>query len=69
MPYIKAKEIEKLIEIENHLGEMENWSENTLKMWDIIETLQQRQKLDAEKSKHLMRTKRALNKNYGRAKS
>ena len=66
MPYIKASEIQTLIEVENHLGTTENWSEHTTKLWNVIETLLKRQKVDAEKSKKVMREKRSIDKNYGR---
>ena len=39
MAYIKASEIQKLIEVENYLGEKENWSENTCKIWSVVEEL------------------------------
>lgn len=66
MPLIKASEIEILIEIENHLGETENWSEYTTKLWELIEELLKRKKKDAEKSKLMMREMRKIDKNYGR---
>lgn len=66
MPFIKANEIETLIEIENHLGETENWSEYTTKLWKLIEELLKRKKKDAEKVKLIMREKREIDKNYGR---
>lgn len=66
MTLIKADEIETLIEIENHLGETENWSEYTTKLWGLIEELLKRKKKDAEKSKLIMREKRKIDKNYGR---
>lgn len=68
MPWIKNSEIETLIEIENHLGEKENWSESTEKIWNVIETLIERRKKLAEKQKKVMREKRTINKNYGRKK-
>ena len=66
MPYIKDSEIQTLIEVENHLGATENWSEHTTKLWGVIETLLKRQKVDAEKSQRVMREKRSKDKNYGR---
>lgn len=69
MTLIKADEIETLIEIENHLGETENWSEYTTKLWELIEELLKRKKNDAEKSKLIMREKRKIDKNYGRTKN
>lgn len=68
MPWINNSEIEKLIEIEAYLGKKENWSENTRKIWDVIETLIERRKKLAEKSKLVMREKRSIDKNYGRKK-
>jgi hypothetical protein len=66
MPFIKVNEIETLIEIENHLGETENWSEYTTKLWELIEELLKRKNKDAEKVKLIMREKRKIDKNYGR---
>lgn len=68
MPYIKASEIEKLIEVENYLGEKESWSENTCKLWDVIETLLNRQNKVNKKAKEYMRGKRKENPQYGRSK-
>lgn len=68
MPWIKNSEIETLIEIEDYLGEKESWSENTTKIWGVIETLLERKKKLAEKQKKVMREKRSVNKKYGRKK-
>lgn len=68
MPWIKNSEIETLIEIENYLGAKENWSENTEKIWNVIETLIERRKKFAEKQKKVMREKRSIDKKYGRKK-
>jgi hypothetical protein len=68
MPWIKNSEIETLIEVENYLGTKENWSENTEKIWNVIETLVERRKKFAEKQKKVMREKRSIDKNYGRKK-
>ncbi len=68
MPWIKNSEIETLIEVENYLGTKENWSENTEKIWKVVETLMERRKKFAEKQKKVMREKRNVNKNYGRKK-
>lgn len=65
--YITEKEIETLIEIENYLGEKENWSENTTKIWRVIENLVQRRNKTNERAKNNMRKYRKENKNYGRA--
>ena len=66
MPYIKAEEIETLIEIENYLGDKESWSENTNKIWQVIDNLLERQKKERNRQKNIMRAKRAIDKNYGR---
>ena len=68
MPYIKVGEIQKLIEIENYLGEKENWSDNTYKIWEIVEDLLGRLHRDNKKAKEYMSAKRKINKNYGRSK-
>ena len=68
MAYIKASEIQKLIEVENYLGEKENWSENTYKLWSVVEELLNRQNKANEKAKEYMRTKRKENPQYGRSK-
>lgn len=68
MPYIKADEIQKLIEVENYLGEKENWSENTYKIWSVVETLLNRQNKVNKKAKEYMRVKRKGNPQYGRSK-
>lgn len=39
MPFIRMDEIEKLIQVENYLGDKENWSENTTKLWEVVEAL------------------------------
>ena len=68
MAYIKASEIQKLIEVENYLGEKENWSENTCKLWSVVEELLNRQNKTNEKAKEYMRGKRKDNPQYGRSK-
>lgn len=68
MPYITTGEIQTLIEVENYLGDKENWSENTCKIWQVVETLLARKAKDNEKVKNIMRRKRAIDKNYGRGK-
>ena len=68
MPYIKVGEIQKLIEIENYLGEKENWSDNTYKVWEIVDGLLNRLHKDNKKAKEYMRAKRKIDKNYGRKK-
>ena len=69
MPFIRMDEIDKLIEVENHLGEIENWSEYTYKLWEVIETLLQRHKeTNARTVKYIME-KRKIDKNYGRTKN
>lgn len=68
MPYIKTDEIEKLIEIENYLGEKENWSEATCKIWGVIEELLKRHNKNNERAKKYMRKKREEDPQYGRSK-
>lgn len=68
MAYIKASEIQKLIEVENYLGEKENWSENTCKIWSVVEELLNRQNKTNKKQKEYMRIKRKDNPKYGRSK-
>lgn len=68
MAYIKVSEIQKLIEVENYLGEKENWSENTYKLWSVVEELLNRQNKTNEKAKEYMRIKRKENSQYGRSK-
>lgn len=68
MAYIKVSEIQKLIEVENYLGEKENWSENTYKLWSVVEELLNRQNKTNEKAKEYMRIKREENPQYGRSK-
>lgn len=68
MAYIKVNEIQKLIEVENYLGEKENWSENTYKLWSVVEELVNRQNNANKKAKEYMRIKRKDNPKYGRSK-
>lgn len=64
--YITEEEIETLIEIENYLGDKENWSENTMKIWNVVEKLLERRRKTNEQAKNNMRKYRKENKNYGR---
>lgn len=66
MPYIKVEEINKLIEVENYLGEKENWSENTYKIWSVIEAVLERGNKTNKRAKEYMREKRKENPQYGR---
>ena len=69
MPYIRREEIEKLIEIEQYLGDKENWSENTMKIWGVVDSLLQRLQKDREKSRANMARLRATNPKYDRKKT
>ena len=42
MLFITEQELGKLIEVENYLGKKENWSENTCKIWEVIEAITNR---------------------------
>lgn len=64
--YITEEEIETLIEIENYLGDKENWSENTMKIWNVVEKLLERRHKTNGQAKNNMRKYRKENKNYGR---
>ncbi len=68
MPYIKIDEIKKLIEVENYLGEKENWSDATFKIWSVNEALLERHYKNNERAKEYMRGKRKINPQYGRSK-
>ena len=68
MAYIKSSGIQKLIEVENYLGEKENWSDNTYKLWSVVEELLNRQNKTNKKAKEYMRVKRKENPQYGRSK-
>lgn len=69
MPYIRSEEIEKLIEIEEYLGDKESWSENTMKIWEVVDSLLQRLQKDREKSRARMAHLRATNPKYDRKKT
>lgn len=64
--YITEDEIKELIEIENYLGNKENWSENTTKIWSVIEKVLHRREKTNERMKQNMRKYREKDKNYGR---
>ena len=68
MPYIKTDEIEKLIEVENYLGEKESWSDATYKIWSVIEELVKRHNKNNKRAKEYMRKKREEDPQYGRSK-
>lgn len=66
MPYISNKQIKTLIEVENYLGCKESWSENTNKIWAVIEDLLNRQQKENERQKLWMRERRKVDPQYGR---
>lgn len=66
MPYISKKQIGILIEVENYLGDKESWSENTTKIWEVIEDLLNKQKKENEQQKLWMRERRKVDPQYGR---
>lgn len=68
MPFIRMDEIEKLIQVENYLGDKENWSENTTKLWEVVEALLQRQNNIRDKQRLYMKHKRATDIKYSRKK-
>lgn len=68
MPYISMKDLEKLMEIENYLGEKENWSKNTKKIWKVIENVLENREKSNKKTYEIIKAKRLTDKNYGRKK-
>ena len=68
MPFIRMDEIEKLIQVENYLGSKEDWSENTTKLWEVVEALLQRQTSVRNKQRVYMQHKRAMDIKYSRKK-
>lgn len=66
--YITNDDLEFLIHLENKLGKQENWSEDVVRLWEVIERLLKQRSAQREKTKEKNREMRKTDKNYGRSK-
>lgn len=65
---IKNEDLEFLIHLENKMGEQENWSEDVMTLWKLIERLQSQREVQRLKCRTIMAERRILDKNYSRGK-
>lgn len=66
--YIKNKDLDFLIELENKLGNTEGWSEDTFKLWSLIDRLLKEREKTNKRTLNIITEKRKTNPNYGRSK-
>ena len=66
--YIKNKDLDFLIELENKLGNTEGWSEDTFKLWSLIDRLLKERENTNKRTLNIITEKRKTNPNYGRSK-
>lgn len=67
--YIKNDDLDFLIHLENKLGQLENWSEDTTKLWELVDRLIAQRKSQNEYTRNHIAEKRKIDKNYGRKKA
>lgn len=65
---ITNSDLEFLIKLENKLGSTENWSEDVIGLWEMIEKLKAQKARDNEKIRNNIREKRKSDPGYGRSK-
>lgn len=65
---ITNSDLEFLIKLENKLGSTENWSEDVIGLWEMIEKLKAQKATSNEKIRNNIREKRKSDPGYGRSK-
>ena len=65
---ITNSDLEFLIKLENKLGSPENWSEDVIGLWEMIERLKVQKVRSNEKIRNNIREKRKSDPGYGRSK-
>lgn len=68
MAHLKKDELEFLIQLENELGEEENWSPRVERLWRIVERHLNENKKTNKKTREAIAEKRKTDKNYARSK-
>lgn len=66
--YINNKDLEFLIQLENELGEKENWSSRVEQLWRLNEKLINQRETNNKKTRESIAEKRKTDKNYARSK-
>ena len=66
--HITNKDLEFLINLEYKLGVMENWSDDVLYLWEMIERLQAQKEKTNKRTLEVITNKRKTDPTYGRSK-
>lgn len=66
--HITNKDLEFLINLEYKLGVMENWSDDVLYLWEMIERLQAQKEKTNKRTLEIITNKRKTDPTYGRSK-
>lgn len=66
--HITNKDLEFLINLEYKLGVMENWSDDVLYLWKMIERLQAQKEKTNKRTLEIITNKRKTDPTYGRSK-
>lgn len=66
--YLNNADLEFLIKLENKLGNSENWSEDVIGLWTLIEKLKEQKEKDNKKTWDKIQEKRKTDPDYGRSK-
>ena len=67
--YINNKDLDFLIELENELGQAENWSNRVKKLWELNTQLIKQREEGNKKARESIAEKRKTDKNYARGKA
>lgn len=67
--YINNKDLDFLIELENELGQAENWSNRVKKLWELNAKLIKQREEGNKKTRESIAEKRKTDKNYARGKT
>ena len=65
--HITNKDLEFLINLEYKLGVMENWSDDVLYLWEMIERLQAQKEKTNKRTLEIITNKRNTDPTYGRS--
>ena len=66
--YISNEDLEFLIQLENKLGCLLDWTEDVCKLWELNEKLLKQRKANNEKTRKYIAERRKKDKNYARGK-
>ena len=67
--FIRNEDLRFLIHLENKLGEVESWSNDVVRLWELIERLERQRKRTNEQTRRIVAEHRKQDPNYARKKT